>query len=209
MKALSSLCVLLAASLSVSFGQNFSFGVRGGLNAASLAITLPPNLWPAGNQKEPRISFNAGVYSQYSINDKIAVQAELFYSGEGCNFTDPGTELPAHLELAYLGLPVFFKYAIIRNLYAMAGPQFSYLLSAKSIYTDGDTYDVLSEHNRIAVSVVPSLGYDWKNVSFSLRYSIGLTKLPNSNPYWRYTPYADDNVKSNVLSVVVAYKIFN
>ncbi|HTJ51223.1 MAG TPA: porin family protein [Cyclobacteriaceae bacterium] len=200
---------LLFTMSTITFSQNLvTFGVRGGLNMANLSMNLPSNLWPADNQKKSRTSFNLGVYGQYSLNEKIALQAELFYSGEGANFTDPGTELPAHIKLSYLSLPIFFKYNIVKNFYAMAGPQFSYLLAAHSIYENGNSYNVLSEHNKIDVGLVPVIGYDWKQFSINLRYHIGLSKLPNSHSYWSYSPYSDDKVKSNVFSVVVSYKVF-
>jgi len=190
------------------FSQRFSFGVRSGLNVANISMSLPSNLWPAGNQKKSRTSFNVGVYGLYFLNEKMALQAELFYSGEGVNFTDPGTELPAHIKLGYLSLPVFFKYTIMKNFYAMAGPQVSYLLAANSIYKNGNSYDVSGQHNKINAGLVPAIGYDWKNLSISLRYCIGLSRLPKALPYWSFTPYADGNAKSNVFSVVVSYKVF-
>jgi hypothetical protein len=201
------LIVLLLAFSTTVFSQRLSFGVRGGLNVANLSIELPDNLWPADNQKQPRISFNAGVYGQYSLNEKMALRSELFYSGEGAQFTDPGTELPARLHFSYLSLPLFFRYNLIKNFYAMAGPQFSYLLSAQATYKDEQSYDVSNEHNKLNVSLVPVLGYDWKDFSLQVRYQMGISKLPNENSYWGHSRYVDNQVKSQVFSVVVCYKI--
>ena len=112
----------------MSFSQDLSFGVRGGLNVASLSMNAPPyyvNGGPNINAKKSRTSFNAGIYGQYILNEKMALQAELLYSGEGVSFTNPGTEQPAHIAFGYLSLPLFFKYKIVKGFYAMAGPQFS------------------------------------------------------------------------------------
>ncbi len=215
MKNKTQLCIAFLLSLTIStisFSQNLSFGIRGGLNIANLSVDAPPyyvNGGPNIDSKESRTSFNAGIYSQYSVNEKIALQAELFYSGEGVSFTNPGTEQPNHINLGYLSLPVFFKYSIVKNFYAMAGPQLSYLLAANCVYMDGHVYDAMDEHNKTAISLVPAIGYDWKNFSINLRYQLGVSKLPNPSSTGGYTRYIDDNVKSNVFAVVVSYKIFS
>ena len=197
------LTTLLLTISTMAFAQDLSFGVRGGLNVANLSMDAPPYYVNGGaniNSKETRKSFNLGVYSQQSLNDKMALQAELFYSGEGASFTNPGTETPQYIKLSYLSLPLFFKYNIVQNFYAMAGPQFSYLLAAHSVYASGTSYDALDKHKKIGVGFVPVIGYDWKKISINLRYQIGLTSV---------TRYTDDKVKSNVFSVVVSYKVFS
>ena len=209
MKKQNLLFIAFLLTTTIAFSQDINVGVRGGLNMSNLSMNLPSNLWPADNQKKSRTSFNIGAYGQYSLNEKMVMQVELFYSGEGANFTEPGTELPAHINLSYLSLPILFKYNIIRNFYAMAGPQFSYLLAAHSIYKNSNSYNVIREHNRIDVGLVPVIGYDWKNFSINLRYHIGFSKLPKSHSSWSYTGYADDKIKSNVFSVVVSYKVFS
>lgn len=190
-----------------AFSQGLSYGVRAGLNVSNLTMTLPPNLWPADNQKQSRTSFNLGVYGQRAFGEKTAAQVELLYSGEGANFSDPGTELPGDVKLGYLALPVFFKYAFGKGIYAMAGPQLSYLLTAKTKYENGTEYDVLNRHNKINFSFVPALGYDWKDFSINFRYQLGLSKLPSSSNAWYNTPYSDSKVKSNVFSVVLGYRL--
>ncbi|MBA4145293.1 MAG: hypothetical protein C0523_05985 [Cytophaga sp.] len=171
-------------------------------------MNLPSNIWPAGNKKEARTHFNIGVFAQHQLNDKMALQTELFYSGEGASFSKPGTEMPEHIKLGYLSLPLFFKYTIADHFYAMAGPQISYLLSAKCIYANGNSYDVIKEHKKIAIGFVPVIGYDWNKFSINLRYQIGLSKLPQTPPNWSMTHYTDDQVKSNVFSAVISYTLF-
>ncbi|MBS1952019.1 MAG: hypothetical protein OJF59_001041 [Cytophagales bacterium] len=204
MKRLSLLCILFLSTTFLALSQNLSFGIRGGLNVSNLSMShtgLPDN------QQKARTSFNIGGYGQYSLNEKMTIQTELFYSEEGASFSNPGTELPANINLSYLSLPLFFKYNIYKKLYAMAGPQVSYLLSAQSVYEDGTPYNVMNEHSKSVIGFVPVVGYDWKNFSINVRYNIGLTNIPKSLSYWNYTRYIDNHVKSNVFSLVVGYKI--
>ncbi|MBS1486057.1 MAG: PorT family protein [Bacteroidetes bacterium] len=186
--------------------------MRGGLNLASLSVGAPPyyvNGDPTNvDSKKSRTSFNAGVYGEYSFTPKIVLPAELFYSGEGVSFTNPGTEAPAHIELSYLSLPVFFKYGIIKNFYVMAGPQLSYLLAAHSVFTDGGSYNISNEHSKIVFGLAPAVGYDWKNFSINVRYSMGLSNITKPLSYGGNARYVDDNVKSNVFSVTASYKVF-
>lgn len=198
------MALLLAAD---AFSQGISFGVRAGLNVSNLTMTLPPNLWPADNKKQSRTSFNLGVYGQRAFGEKTAAQVELLYSGEGAKFSNPGTELPGDVKLGYLALPVLFKYSFGKGIYAMAGPQLSYLLTATTKYNNGTEYDVLDRHNKVNFSFVPALGYDWKDFSINFRYQLGLSKLPSSSNAWYNTPYSDAKVKSNVFSVVLGYRL--
>lgn len=201
------LIALVLAESTIAFSQNPSLGVRGGLNVANLSMNLPA--YKPSDSNGPRTSFNAGIYGQYSLNEKMALQAELFYSGEGTHFTDPDTEWPTYIKLSYLNLPILFKYTIVKNFYAMAGPQISYLLAAHTQYPNGQVNNAIDQHKKLAIGFVPALGYDWKSFSINVRYNIGLSKIAKSLPYGGSARYIDDNVKSNVFSVVVSYKVFN
>lgn len=220
------LLVLLVASASGAGAQNLvTFGIRGGANFTTVAGDYTLDYYDYGfneNDDNAKVDksasfkpgFNIGIDAQYSLNDKMALQAELFYSREGYkgewtysyegNYKGTFTD-----QYNFLNLPVFFKYNFTPHFYVMAGPQISFLLSAKhkgemvGYFGDSEstTLDLKDRMNKLGFGFTPGVGYDLNKMSFSLRYFAGLTSLAKSE-------YDDVNIKSQVLSVVVSYKVF-
>jgi hypothetical protein len=187
-------------------------GVRGGLNVSTISGDPNPNAnVNTRKSQSPKIGFNFGVYALHQLNDKMAIQAELFYSREGFKGSESYEGVTDFTQkFSFLSLPIFFKYNFAKHFYVMGGPQFSYLLAAKSkyisydrpghIYNEG-TSDLSDQMNKLGFGLTPVVGYDFKKFSFGIRYYAGLTQLFKSE--------YDAKIKSQVFSVVVSYKVFN
>jgi len=110
--------------------QHVKFGLHAGINIANQAMT---NL---GDTHPPLTSvtrFNAGIFSEIPFTSNFAGQTEINYSGMGFQQNVTGT----HGEdlLYYLSVPVIIKYKFLLKGFAIyAGPQYSYLVSAKVKY---------------------------------------------------------------------------
>lgn len=193
--------VILLFTATTTFSQTTTFGVRGGLNVSTIAGDPWSDI--TDESKSPRVSFNLGINALHQLNDKMGIQAELFYSGEGFTFSgNADSYFKYSYKLNYLSLPVFFKYNFTNHFYVMGGPQFSYLLSAKEKDERyGGTLDVSENLNKFGVGVVPVVGYDLNKFSFNIRYYVGLTRL-NADAY------SSESLRSEVLSVVTSYRIF-
>lgn len=217
------LVVLLGLTMNVFAQDLVTFGVRGGFNYSTVSGEYTFDdygyqyyEYPTANIERSKLfkpGFNVGIDALRKLNDKMALQVELFYANEGYKgdwtydyearstgtFTD---------QYSFLNLPVFFKYNFTKHFYVMGGPQFSLLLSAKhkgESVMDGypsvsNTRDLADRMNKLSIGVTPSVGYDLNKMSFSLRYYAGLTSLVKSEH--------DMDIKSQVLSVVVSYKVF-
>lgn len=218
------LFVLLFSLTTNVFAQDLvTFGVRGGFNCTTVSGDYSFNFYGLEYYEYPQAKidrssgfksgFNIGIDALHKLNDKLALQAELFYSREGYKgdwtydyegivtgqFTD---------QYSFLNLPLFFKYNFTKHFYVMGGPQFSLLLSAKhkgESQTDGGsrnerTIDLADRMNMAGIGITPAIGYDLNKMSFSLRYYAGLTQLVKSEH--------DIDLKSQVLSVVVSYKVY-
>jgi len=184
----------LLLSATFAFAQNLSFGVRGGLNVANLSGS---DL--SSSNKHARAQFNLGAYGLYSLNEKMGLQAELFYSGEGARWTSGGATEAGRIN--FLSLPVFFKYNIVKGLYVMGGPQLSFLLAAHDKLTQGgssQTTDLSKLMHKVGFGLTPAIGYDLNKFSFSMRYQIGVSNLSDNG----------GTMRSNVFSIVVGYKVF-
>lgn len=199
------------ASSTCIFSQQINLGIRGGLNVSTVSDDIIYRFfnWYEYSQK-PRNGFNLGIDVASQLSDKIALQAELFYSTEGAKasgqWTDSGEgKMKSIQKFDFLCLPVFVKYNFTPRVYIMAGPQVSYLLNSKLKYKDEvtgsiTTEDNLENMNRLGFGLVPVVGYDIHKFSFGLRYFVGLNQLNKSDT---------QNLKSEVLSVVMRYKMFD
>lgn len=207
------LILFMMAMSGVAFSQNLvTFGIRGGLCSSSVSGDPDPDANPNTiKSQSAKISFNLGIDATYPLNDKMALQAELFYSREGFKGTESYEgDMEYTQRFSFLSLPVFFKYNLPKHFYVMAGPQFSYLLAANyeykiydqpgHIYREGTT-DVNDLMNKFGMGITPAIGYDLKKFSFGLRYYAALTQLVKSEN--------NVNIKSEVFSLVVSYKVFS
>jgi opacity protein-like surface antigen len=115
--------VLASMVFCMALQAQFSYGPKVGLNLANLSGDDVDN-------NSMLISFNAGVFGNYGINDMFSVQAEVNYEGKGAKF-DTGDE-DVNMVLGYLTIPVLAKVTFGDNIkfYANAGPYIGLLMGA-------------------------------------------------------------------------------
>ncbi len=144
--------------------QEFNFGAKGGLNLATLNGKDADDL-------KMKIGFNLGLVGEYAFNEKIAIQPELLFSAQGAKAEEGDDDFK--LKLNYLSLPVMFKYYVAEGLSLQAGPQISYLLSAKA-----NDEDVKDDAQKIDFALGLGAGYKLdNNLFFDARYTYGLSKI--------------------------------
>ncbi len=152
------LCLLF---VSVS-AQDFSFGVKGGINITSVGGGTYTGFGGLGS----KISFHLGGVAEVPISEKLAVQPELLYSSQGTKWNFVGG---SNLKLDYVNLPILAKYYIIEGLSAEAGPLVGFLLSTNAEKEDYNNLDVAF-----------AIGASYKlndNIFFGIRYNKGLTDI--------------------------------
>ncbi|RNI31035.1 porin family protein [Rufibacter latericius] len=139
-----------------------SFGVKGGLNVATIRI---PN-----TDIDPRIGVHAGVFASTPISSRFALQPEILYSQQG-------VQIPKYIyTYHYLNVPLIFKGTISGGLHAQVGPQFGILLSANR--KEGRTsLDITDTRNRYDGAIALGLGYDVSAWQVSARYNLGLSDI--------------------------------
>ena len=181
--------VLAALLLSTGiYAQGMEWGVKGGLNLASLTNSDGAKMRPG---------FHAGLYGEYGINDFLGIQGELLYSMMGAKGTEDGIGFTAQMD--YIVLPVVAKIYLMDKFSLDLGPQFGYLVNAKvkakvdgtsasqSFYEDAEKFDL-----SIGMGLSYKLGYGF---GISARYNLGLTEIEKG---------ADP--KHSVIQVGVTYK---
>jgi hypothetical protein len=158
--------LLLAASASTHLhAQTLTFGVKGGLNVATLT-----NYDHVG----ARASFYAGGFANFAYSDMLSLQPEILYSGQGCTFRDI-LDNKYTVKLGYLNIPVMFQVRPVPEFYLEAGPQFGIGISSevKVGSTTVESDDVKSDFG-----LGLGLGYQFHSgLGISARYVSGLNRV--------------------------------
>lgn len=107
-----------------------SFGIKGGINFASLSGDGADGL-------DGITSFHIGGIAEFKIFENLALQPELLYSTQGAKIDD------TEYKLGYLTLPVMAKFYLNDKLSIHVGPQFGVLVSETSdvMADDSNTFD--------------------------------------------------------------------
>jgi len=189
---------LVAATM--SFAQ--TFGVKGGMNVSS--ISKDGGL----SDTKSKIGFNAGVFMNAPISEEFSIQPEVIYNdlGSKVKYTLNGANnnVEYSTNLGYIAVPVMFQYNATPAFYVEAGPEFGFLVNAKSKIKSGDSsasYDLDTDNfNTFNAGLGLGAGYYFTpNLGLTARYTAGLTKIGKDN-----TAYSDS--KNNVFQVGLAYK---
>lgn len=164
MKIQSFFTILICLVCTVSTAQDFSFGVKGGLNVASIGGGTLTGVSGLGS----KISFHIGGVAEVPISEKLALQPELLYSAQGTNWNFVGS---SNLSLDYVNLPILAKYYFLDRLSAEAGPVVGYLIN---------TNDDIEDYKSIDLGI--ALGASFKlndHIFFSIRYQKGISDINN------------------------------
>ena len=179
--------------------QEINFGVKAGLNLASLVGSDDLDDY------DMRTSFHFGAVAEIGISDKFSFQPELLYSAEGAKAEESGFK--STLKLDYLVLPLMAKYYLVEGLSVEAGPQIGFLLSAKSKFEGGDeseTEDIKDNLKGIDFGVNFGAGYKLDNgLNFGARYNLGLADINDFDDGERES--SSDKIKNGVIQISVGY----
>jgi hypothetical protein len=185
--------------------QDITWGAKAGLNFANMT-------GDDAEDTDGRTSIHLGVTAEIAISDVFSIQPELLYSGQGYK-TDsfievydvngnPIDEVDADFtaKVNYLSLPIMAKFYVSDAFSLEAGPQISFLMSAKGDYEGGglseeeDFKDALKSTD-FALNIGAGYKLD-SGLNFGLRYSIGMTDVVDGD---------SDGFKHSVLQLSVGY----
>ncbi|MBM1105374.1 PorT family protein [Aurantibacter crassamenti] len=164
--------------------QDFAFGVKGGLNLASIG----GNSYASLGGISSKVGFHIGGVVEIPISEKMAVQPELLYSSQGSKWSYYGSG--NNLNLDYVNLPVLAKYYVIKGLSAEAGPLVGLLLSTNAAKEDFKSLDIAF-----------GIGASYKigdNLFAGLRYNKGIMNVNNDATY-------NGTNQNNVFQVFAGY----
>ncbi len=163
MKKLLLVTVITVLGLAHVNAQDINFGIKGGLNFATITGD--------NTSKDQTVTgFNFGAIAEIKISEKFSFQPELLYSGQGY---DTGITTEGNIALNYLNIPLIGKYYVTKKLSLEAGPQIGFLLSTKG---GSQNYKDLFKTTDFGVNF--GLGYKLDSgLNFGVRYNAGLSNI--------------------------------
>jgi hypothetical protein len=192
MKKIATLLVFVSLAAG-SYAQGLSGGLKVGLNLANQTIkssgyTASPSFLP---------SFHGGAYLTFMFTEKVGLQPELLFSGQGYKSGDN------KLLLSYIAIPVLVRYNVNDLLSFHAGPQVGILASAKEDYS-GQSNDVKDEYKGIDMGIAIGATVDIKKLNFTFRFVKGLSDVADDS----VDPDGDYKQKNYLLQLSAGYRLF-
>jgi hypothetical protein len=125
------------------------FGIKGGVNLASLEID--DNTPVTNFNTKSKTSFHVGVYANLPLSSMFRLKPEILYLGAGSKVQ--GTPLSGNqggtatyeADFDYIAVPLKLQLATKKGFFVEAGPQFSFLTTARQDNNTGNDPDIKDE----------------------------------------------------------------
>ena len=184
-KILLSLCFLTASF--AAFAQLPTFGVKGGVNFATLHATVD-GVSGSGNSGS-LTTFNVGAFVDFKFGN-VSLQPALNFTGKGgsSSFDIDDQSGSSKVKLYYLQVPVNVVYhvpAVVGEFYFGAGPYVGMGVSGSGKDGQGHSEDVkfgsgAEEIKRTDVGANAIVGFKFKTgFLINANYDLGLTNITN------------------------------
>ena len=114
--------------------ETVMIGLKAGINDANVYSTKGDNF-----QASSRIGFAGGAFVVIPITSLIGIQPEVLYSQKGYNGNGSilGSSYNVTHTTNFLDIPIFLAIKPSSSFTILVGPQYSYLLSQKDVFTSG------------------------------------------------------------------------
>ena len=168
---------------SYSKNQPLTFGIKagGGLNKISVKDETYRNL-------KSKIGFYGGLFVNYSISEKMAVQLDALYQhfGKKINYKED-TNVKGYWTLSHINIPVTFQFKFIPQVYIETGPEVNIPIKSEEVITDKAGYNNIPDKISFK-EYTKGAFFGWnfgggyfitEKFSVNLRYSMGITSPYN------------------------------
>jgi hypothetical protein len=176
MRVLSGAVVLVVLCGSQAMAQESSWGVKGGVNFATVSSDEEP-----GVAFDYRIGVVAGGFFTWPIGSHLDLQPEALYSQQGATIDVLGVN--STIKTDYFVTPILVRYKLQssgRGLVLFAGPSLGFKLSAKAESEFGDLTtkdDISDDIEGFDYGVVFGAGWEAGRYSIDGRYTWGLSNI--------------------------------
>ena len=173
------LIYVIAFILCVQIAKAQTFGIKGGVNFANMAITASEITF----SPKSITGVHIGPVVDFSLNDKIYFNTGLLYSVKGFKLNVTGETETYTETLNYLEIPlnVALKFPISdkSKFFVEAGPYLAYALSGKD-KVGGESIDIefgTGSNKRFDAGLGFGAGVELGNIVASLNYQLGLANV--------------------------------
>lgn len=161
------LCAVTLLSSIVLFAQDPKFGLKAGLNLATVT----------GSGGDLKPGFNGGVLAHIHITPAFSLQPEVMYSNQGTKYSSDHK-----LLLNYINVPLLLQYNFDNGFRLQGGPQVGFLIEAKDKVNNAE-YDVKNGYNTVDFSIPLGFSYlGYSGFGVDARYNIGVTNVVKNSP---------------------------
>jgi hypothetical protein len=202
---------ILSALAVFAFGlanaQEVKYGVKGGLNFSNWTGDTE------GVNLKYKAGFNAGLFADIKMSDKISIQPEVLFSLVGTKVDNYTLEFDnneitgdVNFNTAYIYVPVMFKLYVAEKFNVEVGPQVGFLVSAKSVaQIEGNSQKVKNDikeiFNTVDFGVNFGAAYDLdQHFALGIRYNLGLSNIGKNEEG------DSSKVNNSVFSLGLGYK---
>jgi len=193
----SKLIFLLLLGFLVQTSTAQTFGVKGGINLASMSFSEDMD-----NSVKSLLGVHAGPVVEIELQESLCFNTGLLFSVKGAKM-EYGNE-NASTSLNYLEIPlnVAYKFSLgeSSNFFVQAGPYLAYALSGKTKFGD-ESEDIDFEADgmkRMDFGLGIGAGIELGPIVPSVSYQLGLSNLNDDSEM-------DGTVKNKVLQFSIAY----
>jgi len=169
---------IITCLITLNSYSQINIGVKAGLNYSNnVEVTdLPRPDSIKLNKYQYRIGPSIGLYSTFSLNDRIVFTPELIYSLKGYKFDATSYSGKGTLNLHYLNIPLLIGFQF-NKLTMSIGPEFGYLIAAISKF-DSQTKNNSFYNKKIDFGLLADINLKvTKKIAISARYIHGFTSV--------------------------------
>jgi maltoporin len=165
-------CIVLTSVVFISMtqAQKTQFGIKAGLNAASVKVT-------GGDDWNGKAGAHFGFLAHIHCSDNFAIQPEITYSMQG------GKDGDDKLKLNYINIPVLAQYMFNNGFRLQTGPQIGFLTTGKTKSGDVEI-DIKDDLKSTDFAWTFGAGYLFpEGIGIDARYNLGISNISETEDF--------------------------
>jgi hypothetical protein len=167
---------IILISISSIKAQDFKFGLLAGFDISNTRLTNKPDNLGHFMDVDPMITFNLSGYVIHKTTDFWGLSLEPGFMQKGGIKNVDGDKVK--FKLNYIHLPSLVDFYLLDKVFVSIGPEFCWMINAKTKSNDHSNYIIDLYDNKFEVSGLVGLNYNIiKQIDVGLRYNHGLTYI--------------------------------